>query len=322
MPRSETEPVRSSLAARWHALEFVVLMLALACTRETTAPPVSAAAEPAQAVETLEPEPPSPRLLGPPSSWRTLAGSEAQPLATRVAMRDALGCGVWQLDGVFLESVDDEVCEHNPTLREPAWDRQTVNVGDGTRTLWSARIDGNHFEGPNLRGGTKHGRYRALAFGVQVTTSAEDEGLGNGLALLVESERGELALELWDVDSGERIVRHELSRGDAPEQGYALVGAWVHWSELALAVVLDLRSDSSRRIRVLAWPDRHAPPLVREFPPMGESANVVDLRTDHDVLVVELEHEGVWEVQAVSLEHFEHDPIAVRVDHSVRPIEQ
>jgi hypothetical protein len=213
-------------------------------------------------------------------------------------------------------SLGPEPAPRNPALREPFWDLQNISIGDETRMLWSARIEGDRFEGPNLRGSTKHGRYRALAFGVQVTSSA-DETLDNGLALLVESERGELALELWSLGSGERIAEHELSRGDAPEQGYALVGAWVHWSELALAVVLDLRLGSARRIRALAWPDRHAPPLVREFPPPGESATVVDLRTNHDLLVVELELDGVQDVQVVSLVNFEHDPIVVPVDASV-----
>jgi hypothetical protein len=275
--------------------------------------------EPVAIAEVQGPEPPPPRLLGPPSSWRILSGSGDQPLATRVAMRDALGCGIWLLDGGFLEPTHDEVCEPPPSLGEPPWDRQKANVGNGTRTLWTARIEGNRFEGPNLRGSTKRGRYRALDFGVQVTTWGEDENLGNGLALLVESERGELVLELWNLGSGKRIAEHPISRGDAPGQADALVGAWVHWSELSLGVVLDLRSTDARRIRVLGWPDRDAPPLVREFPPPDESANVVGLLTDHNLIVVELERDGVREIQAVSLERFEHDPIVV--PHQPAPID-
>lgn len=295
-------------------LASVVVVLAVACAGKSTPPLV--AVEPAQTVEieeTIEPEPPLPRRLGPPSSWRILAGSEAQPLATRIAMRDALGCGIWQLDGVFLGPTDDEECEHNPALREPPWDLRAITVGDETRTLWSARIEGNRFEAPNLRGSTKRGRYRALDFGIQVTTD-DDEYLDNGLALLVEYEQGELALELWSLGAGERIAKHELPRGDASGQGYALVGAWVEWSEIALAVVLDLRAGSVRRIRWLAWPDRHAAPLVREFPTAGESATVVDVRTDGALLVVELEREGVRDIQVVSLAHFELEPIVVPVD--------
>lgn len=294
-------------------LASVVLVLAVACTSKSTPPSVVAAIEPAQTIEieeTIEPEPSSPRRLGPPASWRILAGSGAQPLGTRVATRDVLGCGVWQLDGVFLGPTGDEECEQNPALDEPPWDPQAVTVGDETRTLWTARVDGNRFEGPNLRGSTKRGRYRALDAGIQVTTD-DDEYLDNGLALLVESDQGELTLELWSLGSGKRIATHELSRGDASEHGFALVGAWVEWSELALAVVLDLRAGSARRIRWLAWPDRYASPLVREFPAAGESGSIVDLRTGGDLLVVELEREGVREVQVVSLVDFSHEPIVV-----------
>lgn len=315
MPGSQTAP-------RWRALTSV-LLLSFACHEASPTPaPVAPTqfvaptqtVEPPSIAEVQEPDPPPPRLLGPPSSWRILSGSEDQPLATHVAMRDALGCGIWLLDGVFLEPTHDEVCERATALREPDWDRQVNNIRDSRGTLWTARIEGNRFEGPGLRGSTKRGRYRTLDYGIQVTTAGEYEDLWDGLALLVESERGELVLELWSFGSGKRIAKHPISRGDAPGQGEALVGAWVHWSELSLGVVLDLRLGDARRIRVVGWPDRDAPPLVREFPPTGDSANVVGLLTDDNLIVVELERDGVRETQAVALELFEHDPIVVLRD--------
>lgn len=49
---------------------------------------------------------------------------------------------------------------------------------------------------------------------------------------------------------------------------------------------------------------------------LSPSKTIVDLRTDGDLFVVELELEGVRAVQAVSLVHFEQGPIVVSVDPS------
>lgn len=295
--------------ARWLCLEG---LFALACVERSTPAPAVAAIEPnvvhAPVPEAEPPLPPPPqRRLGSPSRWSTVRD--------QIVLRDGLGCAAWSLEGEFLESLADHDCARNSELTEPSWDRKQINVGDGERTFWSARIDGKQFECGGLRGRTKQGHYRALAFGVQVIET--EDWLCNGLALLIESDGGELALELWNLESSKRWATHAIERSDAASE--TLAATWVTWDELTLAVMLDLRRGDARRVELRRWPREGGPPRMHEFPPAGAAGSVTGVWTDHDVVVVELEPAFTAppvqrEVWLVSLHEVAFDPVQVSVE--------
>lgn len=287
-----------------HTIALTTCLLALACqpARSSDDPDDSSTAGRSGLPKATRPEPSAIAAdqavfirqyePGPPQSWRFEPGGQ------RISSMDGAECGVWQFeDGVYLGhtpgGLEAAPCKAwNPS--EPlAWVEGPISLGhpDGKRQIL---VDGERFEvsGTKLGGRARGGRYQAAALSPD----------GVRLALFVGDPRGDLTIEVWNLDAARRertldFDREEVS--DYDPQSWLAKRYWLHWNDRSLRAVVDLERPcdyanelpcDGRVVLAHAWADLEDEPETRRFPnpdeEFGEDVEQVYIDAERHVLLV------------------------------------